>query len=824
MGGKVNLGKTGEYGNVNFSEFKGGIKKSDLKNPEQIKLFEKLDKDNNGILTQNEIQSLLDSLGNYAEDGKITKKEAKKFIKANGLKGDVKKEEVFEMLKQLGIASENVEKTYNSLWDDENVITKNVKYKPNENGEVVTEFYNEENGKLYAKQTEGNNKTRLEKFYPNGELREAFTEEADGTTSTFTYNELGNVSKEVTKTPDGWTTTVTCNEGEPSLTTRKRSAVTQYLNKNGKVIKQEVDKGLGGVVVTEYNYDEQGNLISSTTTKPDGTVVTEGGEPEQKVTPEQVERQDSQEPQEPQEYKLKVNYQDTWYGIVQAKYGITDHRTIMEIVRQLKQQNNVNPNATNMPSEITLPASISLKNGETVELKDIDAEVDKSHWGYKTTSETGRYTITQNGETKYYAADGTELKQSCFEAKEASQDKRNVSENGSGRYSYTASNGETWYFDADGTPITKEYYEKRESEYTAVNAQKNISQNAREAFEQQLKTDGWAGKTADAVSVLWGSENRAEKVEADLQKYENQVKALQEAQSKGSQAFDAKFKEVFGVEYNPANIAEYEANPTDENYKKAFGTKNDIHKRVMDYNISQQKGAKAVKTTVVVAGSVAAGIATGGSSLLVEAAVVGAATTAGVVLTETTDLATNDIDGDVKENIGDITKGALIDGTVAAVTAGTLRGASSLLRGGSKAVQTEQGLVRASQQTEQGLVKASSRAKSATGNTGSAGSSARAGSAGAATGENATLNFVNNISSKVSERNGGGIHSLNGEEISKLAKLLDIPPQELGNMTIATYRKLTLKFHPDKLSRASETEKAIGEELYRIVNNIYKHI
>lgn len=376
-------------------------------------------------------------------------------------------------------------------------------------------------------------------------------------------------------------------------------------------------------------------------------------------TPEQEEPEITEE----KNYQYKVNYKDTWYGIVQAKYGITDHKQTMEIVRQLKAQNNVDPKSANMPSEITLPENITLKDGTDVKVVDIDAAVNQSHWGYKTQSKTGRYTITQNGETKYYAADGTELKQSYYEAKEASQDKYKKSENGSGRYSYTAKNGDTYYFASDGTLLKKDYYVRRENEYSVVNAQKARIENAKAAFKQQQDEDGWAGKAADAVSVLWNSDNRAVKVEEDLKTYENQIKQLQQAQAKGPAAFSAKFKEIYGVDYNPNNIAAYQSNPTDENYKKAYGTKNDIHKRVMDYNISQQAGAEIVKGTATVAAGIAIGVATGGVGLAaLGAAAAGTAATSMVV--NTSDRLSSNV-GLKDGELADITKGAAIDGASA---------------------------------------------------------------------------------------------------------------------------------------------------------------
>ncbi len=543
------------------------------------------------------------------------------------------------------------------------------------------------------------------------------------------------------------------------------------------------------------------------------------------------EQEEGQQPEENISHQYKVNYKDTWYGIVQAKYGITDHKQTMEIVHQLKAQNNVSPKATNMPKEITLPENITLKDGTEVKMADINASADQSHWGYKTTSETGRYTVTQNGKTRYYAADGTELKQSYYEAKEASTDKRKMSENGSGRYSYTAENGETYYFAADGTMLKKEYYERRENEFTAVNSQKNTLKNARAAFEQQQNEDGWAGKTADAVSILWNSDNRAVKVEEDLKAYENQIKELQTAQSKGAKEFNAKFKEIYGVNYNPQNVAAYEANPTDENYKKAYGTKNDIHKRVMDYNISQQKGASAVKTTTVAVASAAAAVATGGTSILATAAIAGASTMAARTAVEVTDLATNNIDGDINgESLDNIAKQSMIEGTVAAVTAGALKGAGNVLSKSSKVAPKSSpnpgtpnvpATPSPNPSTGGGLVK-SSPAKSSSGTSTGANSGTRAGAKGSSRGASSNSGTSNtganagsragtkgsgspnsdmnmkfkNISDKLSST--GGLNNLSAAEKSEIANIFGVTPDRLSKLTKSEFRQLMVKFHPDK--------------------------
>ncbi len=516
--------------------------------------------------------------------------------------------------------------------------------------------------------------------------------------------------------------------------------------------------------------------------------VQEAVEEQVTVVAEEVQEQEQPEhTQKPENvnHQYKVNYKDTWYGIVQAKYGITDHKQTMEIVRQLKAQNNVDPKAANMPKEITLPENIKLKNGTEIKMTDIDAAVDQSHWGYKTTSKTGRYTITQNGDT--------------------------------------------YYFEADGTQIEKEYYERRENEYTAVNAQKEAVKNARTAFEQQQKQDGWAGKTADAVSVLWNSDNRAVKVEEDLKTYENQIKELQTAQSKGAAEYSAKFKEIYGVPYNPENVAAYEANPTDENYKKAYGTKNDIHKRVMDYNKSQQEGAAAVKTTVVAAASAAAAVATGGTSLAATAAITAGSTMAARTAVEVSDLATNDVDGDVNmQNVNDIAEQSMVEGVITGATAGVLKGAGGMFgKAASKAAPKSSGGVpapvpKSTSSSGGGLVKAGS--KNTAGNAGNAGRAGNAGNAGragnagnagnAANAASQMLKDAKDIAAKVSRR--GGLRNLNQAERTRLAELLEITPEKLANLSKADYKKLILKFHPDKNPNNLE----FAKEMSAIINSL----
>jgi hypothetical protein len=78
------------------------------------------------------------------------------------------------------------------------------------------------------------------------------------------------------------------------------------------------------------------------------------------------------------------------------------------------------------------------------------------------------------------------------------------------------------------------------------------------SFNTRVKDDGWAGITADAIGKIYGSKNTKEKVNNDLKVVLKQIGELKDANKKGDAAYKAKFKEVFGVEYDPVNIELFE--------------------------------------------------------------------------------------------------------------------------------------------------------------------------------------------------------------------------------------------------------------------------
>lgn len=194
--------------------------------------------------------------------------------------------------------------------------------------------------------------------------------------------------------------------------------------------------------------------------------------------------------------------------------------------------------------------------------------------------------------------------------------------------------------------------------------------SAQAAFDAQMKEDGWAADVADGISNIWGifqeNGNQAWRVREDLAQYRKDMDALKAAAKQGDSQFRAKFKQMFGVDYNQNAIADYMMNPTSANYQKAFGTKNNIGERVAKYNESQQTGAAVVKGAATVTAGVAIGITTGGTGLVALGAAA-AATTASSVAINASDRLSSEV-GLKEGEMGQIFENALWDG--ASVLAG----------------------------------------------------------------------------------------------------------------------------------------------------------
>lgn len=104
----LNVGSFGKKSNIDLKKLQAGMKAEQLQTKEEKSIFNKVDKDGNGVIDADELKAFSEGL-DKTTDGKVSKKEARKFIKENGLKGEVKKKDVLKFLNANVKNTENVE-------------------------------------------------------------------------------------------------------------------------------------------------------------------------------------------------------------------------------------------------------------------------------------------------------------------------------------------------------------------------------------------------------------------------------------------------------------------------------------------------------------------------------------------------------------------------------------------------------------------------------------------------------------------------------------------------------------------------------------------
>ncbi|MBR1943526.1 hypothetical protein IJ843_07310 [bacterium] len=129
-------------------------------------------------------------------------------------------------------------------------------------------------------------------------------------------------------------------------------------------------------------------------------------------------------------------------------------------------------------------------------------------------------------------------------------------------YSQAIRNVESLGSQAAKKEASKSFAQHRSETIQVVNSQ---LKSARASLQNQKDSDGWAGKTVDWISGAWGSNNRASKVNEDINKYRAQNQEL--ANCKTEAEFKTKFKQIYGVEYDPVAITAFKTKQTQ--YQKA---------------------------------------------------------------------------------------------------------------------------------------------------------------------------------------------------------------------------------------------------------------
>lgn len=251
------------YGQVETSELKGGIRREQLKTDEQKSIFDAVDVDKNGILDESEVQKFTEKLEDAAGNEKLSKREAKKFLKEQNLK-NIDKEELFNFVNGLKENSENI--------TDSKVIE-------NENGEKT----------ILVTYKDGSQET----INPDRTSQLVSTNQNNAVTTKF-FDENRKLTKEQVVEENGDSTVTDIVDGLPVKKTSvenngTKTSVVEY--ENGKEVHKKVTEGtkeseyqyVDGKPVLSRKVEDLGNDIKRTTDytyNQDGTVTEKITEPD----------------------------------------------------------------------------------------------------------------------------------------------------------------------------------------------------------------------------------------------------------------------------------------------------------------------------------------------------------------------------------------------------------------------------------------------------------------------------------------------------------------------------------------------------------------
>lgn len=268
---EIGFGKLGKMGSLDLSRLKSGVKKTDLQNDVQKSIFDKVDKNGNGVLEEGEVNALSQSLQELAgKDNNISDKEAQNFFKQNNMQ-DVESQQLYEFVSQLGVDSDKIDNASKQTMKDgtEAVV---VQYKPDDTGTTNTDFMNSDTGEVVAKKSE-NEQTEVFTEYENGNVKtKTTTDKAANTTTTENFIEGGGGGLPSSKTTvygdSGATETIKYEGGKPATKEVSRGTVQQHYStdENGEFRLDSETKQIGPEMEEKstHTYINNNEIIETT--------------------------------------------------------------------------------------------------------------------------------------------------------------------------------------------------------------------------------------------------------------------------------------------------------------------------------------------------------------------------------------------------------------------------------------------------------------------------------------------------------------------------------------------------------------------------------
>ena len=268
---------------ADISYLKAGMEIKTVKGDAKMEsIFKALDKNNNGVLEENEINSFKkDFDGN--SDGVASKKEAKSFIKENGLKGqDIKKKDVIKFLQQYGENTANVKDTqvlqngsvaitYND--GSQKVVNPDKSFDTvvtNDEGQKVTQSF-DKNEVLQKDKVETKTETAETTYASDGKtpVQTKVVNTEDKTITVIDYDSNGKYQKAVvTSQNDGSVTTVNYDNGKEKTKNIKQGSTEsnyEYLEDGTERITSKVENK--GIPTKEakstFTYNQDGTVTEN---------------------------------------------------------------------------------------------------------------------------------------------------------------------------------------------------------------------------------------------------------------------------------------------------------------------------------------------------------------------------------------------------------------------------------------------------------------------------------------------------------------------------------------------------------------------------------
>ncbi len=269
---EIGFGKLGKMGSLDLSRLKSGVKKTDLQNDIQKSIFDKVDKNGNGVLEEGEVNALSQSLQELAgKDNNISDKEAQNFFKQNNMQ-DVESQQLYEFVSQLGVDSDKIDNASKQMMKDGTEAVA-VQYKPDDTGTTNTDFMNSDTGEVVAKKSE-NEQTEVFTEYENGNVKtKTTTDKAANTTTTENFIEGGGggelpSSKTTVYGDSGATETIKYEGGKPATKEVSRGTVQQHYStdENGEFRLDSETKQIGPEMEEKstHTYINNNEIIETT--------------------------------------------------------------------------------------------------------------------------------------------------------------------------------------------------------------------------------------------------------------------------------------------------------------------------------------------------------------------------------------------------------------------------------------------------------------------------------------------------------------------------------------------------------------------------------